>query len=52
MVKLEILFDKSVENSRESVQNRAISENPYYLVLFEIVRYRGLYLVNYKIAKH
>ena len=43
MVKLEILFNKSVENSGKSVENRTISGNSYYLVLFEIVLYRGSY---------
>ena len=32
-VNREILFNKFVENSRESVKNRTISGNPYYLVL-------------------
>ena len=36
-VKLEILFNESVENSGESVKNRIISGNPYYFVQFKIV---------------
>ena len=34
---------KHEKNSGQSVENRTISGNPYYLVLFEIVLYRGLY---------
>ena len=49
-VKLEIFFNKTAQdpqkpgqNSGQSVENCTISGNPYYLVLFEIVLYRGLY---------
>ena len=49
-IKLEFCFNKDAQdpqkpgkNSGQFVENRTISGNPYYLVLFEIVLYRGLY---------
>ena len=34
---------KPEKKSGQSVENRTISGNPYYLVLFEIVLYQGSY---------
>ena len=34
---------KPEKKSGQSVENRTISGNPYYLVIFEIVLYRGSY---------
>ena len=34
---------KPEKKSGQSVENRTISENPYYLVLFEMILYRELY---------
>ena len=49
-VKLEFFFNKTAQdpqkhgqNSGQSVENCTISGNPYYLVWFEIIQYRGLY---------
>ena len=49
-MKLDFFFNKAAQdpqkpgqNSGQSVENCTISGNPYYLVLFEIVLYRGSY---------
>ena len=49
-MKHELFFNKAAQdpqkpgqNSGQIFKNRTISGNPYYLVLFEIVLYRGLY---------